>query len=168
MIAKKKYSIRKGGEKRGPKATKEFTIKYQKGQHYLYTWDFDIEMTNERRKEVEDKIERNLINELSDDTLWNKTSRYKWKNRGRIHFVVVGSKEDEHSNKTYKVKIINGSGKDRLSEYVEKNKDKIGLIEEDIENRLFKLVNDPDKWHQRLPKELIEYYQKNEMPLPRI
>jgi hypothetical protein len=168
--------------RRGPKPEKNWTIKFQRGKHYLVTWVYDIEGSAKRRKQLDKDVMEGKISKLGATNFWSKASAVKYTSQGRVYFDILERTVDEFGMVAYKVQITNlvkkkdGTPKKKTAMgFMASQSDIpivtfIQMITEDIEGRLAAYENDPeirgkiedDTKTIQQPFEVVSYLNKQE------
>jgi hypothetical protein len=145
--------------KRGPKPKKGWTIKCQRGIHYLYTWEFNIEKTKEKRRKIEEEIKNGTKNLLTDRTLWNKASTYDEPSQGRIHFKIRERVVMPNGTVKYSIELTEPSPK--FLAYISKHFTELEKIRLELEERLSQYESG-ERPCAVMPVEVAEYLKQTE------
>jgi hypothetical protein len=70
-------------KKRGRKGKKFWTLKKITGHYYLYTWEYDKDATEEKKRRMLWEYENGNPMNYKKEDLWTKASCYRWVSHGR-------------------------------------------------------------------------------------
>jgi hypothetical protein len=166
--------------KRGKKAEKNWTIKFQRGKHYLITWEYDKEKSDKKRKKLDKDILEGKVSKMGEDNFWRKASVVKYTSQGRVYFDITERTVDADGMVAYKVQVTNlvkkkdGTTKKKTAMHFMAGQNEIPItnfiqdVTADIEARLAMYENDPETRNKiedetktiQQPFEVISYLMK--------